>query len=223
MGRDASNETNPAVHLAGVKNFKVREIEVFRITPKLEEPAVEEESKASDNKTTATGLNSKIVHDQMKKMFVMSLFPDKKFNLLYRGSENSFSADRFSQMCSFKGATLTIVLSDKYRIFGLFTDIPLGCFTASSVKGNGNTFKFSVSKQGIERFKVLPDCLELQLIDKSMIASENFVIWDRCDKNKENMAYIGEGFEGSDEIVDETHLAGAENFAVVEIEVYQVI
>ena len=43
--------------------------------------------------------------------------------LIYRGSEDGFTAAVFHKKCDQKGPTLIIIKSDKGKIFGGFTDI----------------------------------------------------------------------------------------------------
>ena len=48
----------------------------------------------------------------------------KNSKLLYRASENEYSASQFHKLCDGKGTTITIIESDFGNIFGGYTNIP---------------------------------------------------------------------------------------------------
>ena len=57
----------------------------------------------------------------------MLLLPKKyKINLIYRGSEDGFTAAVFHSKCDKKGPTLVIIQSEHKKIFGGYTDIDWG-------------------------------------------------------------------------------------------------
>jgi len=49
--------------------------------------------------------------------------PRRKFNLLYRATRDGFGAKDFHEKCNGKGATLTVIRSEKGFIFGGFTSV----------------------------------------------------------------------------------------------------
>ena len=76
-------------------------------------------------------MGSKIITDDEEHRFIQlllskkpSLFNEKEFQLLYRASENDYSARKFHNLCDNKGATLVIVQSEFGNIFGGYTSIP---------------------------------------------------------------------------------------------------
>ena len=43
--------------------------------------------------------------------------------LIYRGTKDGFAAKKFHLKCNYKGPTLSIIRTNKGKIFGGFTDI----------------------------------------------------------------------------------------------------
>ena len=67
-----------------------------------------------------------------------------RFKLLYRGSDNNFSASSFHKKCDSKGSTLTLLKSTKGRLFGGFTDIPWSSWGGWR-KRNHKSFLFTIN------------------------------------------------------------------------------
>ena len=68
--------------------------------------------------------SSKIITDENNFAKLLLLLPKKyKINLIYRGSEDGFTAAVFHEKCDHKGPTLIIIKSEFDKIFGAFTDI----------------------------------------------------------------------------------------------------
>ena len=63
--------------------------------------------------------------------------------MIYRGSEDGFTAVVFHSKCDQKGPTLIIIKSEFGKIFGGFTDIDWTSKNGSK-SGNGNSFVFSL-------------------------------------------------------------------------------
>lgn len=139
-------------------------------------------------------LNSKIVTDAAKQVYFATNLPGKKFGILYRGSVNGFSAEHFHKLTNCKGPTITVILSDVGKVFGLYTDIPLGSFTEANVRGHGNSFKFALRDSGLLRFQVKPGHYELQMAKKHLLASCSFIIRDNCNLTSENIAIASGGY-----------------------------
>ena len=70
------------------------------------------------------GLSSKITQDHA---YIRSLFPKqniKSMNMLYRASENNFSALEFHKKCDSIGETVTLVETEYGKIIGGYTPLP---------------------------------------------------------------------------------------------------
>ena len=70
-----------------------------------------------------------------------------KFKLLYRGTDNVFSAVQFHKKCDSKGSTLTLLKSSKGKIFGGYTDIPWSSWGGWR-KRNSKAFLFNMNMEG---------------------------------------------------------------------------
>lgn len=71
-----------------------------------------------------------LLTDEEDRNFIQLLsttkFPDidnKEFQLLYKASDNNWSAEFFHDLCDNKGATITIIQNDYGNIFGGYTSI----------------------------------------------------------------------------------------------------
>ena len=60
-----------------------------------------------------------IIMEGIKRNFNKNI---KKFNLLYQASRDGYGSEDFHRKCDGKKNTVTLILSDKYKIFGGFTD-----------------------------------------------------------------------------------------------------
>ena len=68
-------------------------------------------------------IKSKIILIKEIKKNLLDILP-KKYNieLIFRGSENGFTAVAFRSKCEYQNPTLTIIKSEHQKIFGAFTD-----------------------------------------------------------------------------------------------------
>eukprot|EP00347_Sterkiella_histriomuscorum_P008847 403343512 len=68
---------------------------------------------------------------------------NKQFSLLYRGSRDGFSADKFHELCDYKGPTVSFIISECAQVFGGFTSIP---WTSNSLfYSDPSAFVFSLN------------------------------------------------------------------------------
>lgn len=72
---------------------------------------------------TPDGFNSKITQEvgYLKTLFVKSSV--KKFTLLFRASENKFSADSFHKCCDNVTQTLTLIKTEYGKVIGGYTPL----------------------------------------------------------------------------------------------------
>lgn len=61
---------------------------------------------------------------QLYNLLLLKLNLNFKPKLLYRASAHSFDKKIFHQLCDNHGATLTIIQSQNYNIFGIYADVP---------------------------------------------------------------------------------------------------
>ena len=173
--------------------------------------------------------DSKIISENDIDFTYYKLFEKKLKNtkLLYRGSENEFSAKKFRELCLNKGPTISIIKSDCNKVFG--------GYIKESWKGNGKVgyckdgFIFSIDKK--EKFKqknnnkrTFYNCTTNML---SFGSGCDFKIYDQCNIKKENYSNFGISYELpidliSNTIASQSYLAGKYVFSVKEIEIYSI-
>jgi hypothetical protein len=78
--------------------------------------------------------------------------------LLMRGSEDGFTADKFHRLCDQKGPTLTVIqtagnLIDPPRIFGGYTSLSWQSPTVPADKADPHAFLFSLDHKSIHPVK----------------------------------------------------------------------
>lgn len=108
-----------------------------------------------------------------------------KFELIYQGSRDSFTAESFHSNCDNKGKTLTVILAkETQKIFGAFTNIPwkspkeLG----RCVGKDGKSFIFSIRDDQIEILKNVNKSYEVyHKADALACFAYAFSIYDKCD------------------------------------------
>lgn len=65
------------------------------------------------------------IQEQDVKMLAAWLGGNPVYTHLFRGTRDGFSSSTFHSKCDGQGATLILILSDKGKVFGGFTSIPL--------------------------------------------------------------------------------------------------
>ena len=70
-----------------------------------------------------------------------------KYKLLYRGTDNNFTAVNFHKFFDSKGSTITLLKSGKGKIFGGYTDIPWSA-KGGWRKRNAKSFLFTMDAEG---------------------------------------------------------------------------
>jgi len=72
------------------------------------------------------------------------------FKLLYRGTRDGFTADKFHTLCDNKKNTVTLVTSTLKKIFGGFAEENWNI--TSNYKNSKNAFLFSITEK--DKFKI---------------------------------------------------------------------
>ncbi len=104
---------------------------------------------------SSTVTASKII--QKKDIALLSswvwTFKYPKFELLYRGSQDGFSAANFHTKCDNKGPTVVIIKFNHGKVFGGFTDTSWD--SSGGYKNTKNAFLFSIDRQG--KYNIKPE------------------------------------------------------------------
>ena len=158
-----------------------------------------------------------------------------KLTLLYRASENSFSAKKFHELCDDKGPTLTIVRSvsksiyfwKSERLFGGYAS--KSWFSGDKAVSSPDSFLFSLDSQ-----------TKHEIYQKEAYAIRGYDFWgpkfgdgadlaisNNCNSNTRSYSYLGSTYSLPDGIVPESqkakqYFAGSDEFQVNEYEVYKV-
>ena len=71
----------------------------------------------------------------------------KSFRLLYKGSVHGFSAEEFHKKCDNMGPTISIIKSDKNKVFGGYASVSWNSLHLTSHVNDPHAFVFSISKK----------------------------------------------------------------------------
>ena len=167
------------------------------------------------------------------ELFKLCKFPiDQEWKLLYRGSEDGFSASKFHIKCDNKQNTLTIVKSTNGFIFGGYTESYWD--QSNTHKSDPNAFLFSlINKENKPiRMEIIAG-KECQSIYGTSVSGPRFgagsdiIIADNANINTNSFTNLGCSYKhpvyayGSNEI--KCFLAGTYNFQISDVEVFQKI
>jgi len=148
---------------------------------------------------------------------------DKSFELLYRGTRDTFAAAVFHQLCDGKGATLTVAKSNLNKVFGGYISQP---WSSNSAYSNDSTaFLFSLT----EKAKCPVTSAANASYNNAGYSATFGSGHDLCihsNANSQNTSYsnLGTGYSAAPNgKTSNTFLAGAYNFMLTEIEVYKVV
>jgi hypothetical protein len=170
---------------------------------------------------------------------VSARFPGAAFVLLWRGSEDGFDAREFHEECDGRANTVTLIEDTRGFVFGGFTPASWETRKWNGRKGGEDnrrkgdesrkSFLFSIRSPCLQRPLIMP--LKEERIDSAILCGEDLgpsfedlVVCNRCDRAAESYSRVGDVYRNGAFGVDgEKLLAGARNFTVAEIEVFEVV
>lgn len=183
-------------------------------------------------------MHSKIVEMKQEAYFLTNLceFPkNQEWKILYRASENGFSTKTFHQKCDNKPKTLTIIRSANGNIFGGYTDAMWD--ETNQFKTDPNAFLFSLKNKDNRPIKLKIGAGREQYAIRSCSnygpsfgngdgRGFDLYIAEYSNSNSQSIAFMGDYSHPnyppkSNEA--SIFLAGAYNFKVSDIEVFQKI
>jgi hypothetical protein len=171
---------------------------------------------------------------------ILGQFRHKKFELLWRGSRDGFSADAFHNLCDDCPNTMTLILDTQGNIFGGFTPIPWESCCITKADTTMGSFLFTIKNQyDVEPmiFPVKEDkrdfaifCYEGYGPSFGFPDASDLRIADNCNQeNARRTNYAGSFGDTYDNqtklswrIGENCFLAGSPFFVVKEIEVFEI-
>ena len=158
-----------------------------------------------------------LINEGIKKNYNKNI---KKYTLLYLASRDGFGVEDFHQKCDGKNFTITLVRTEKNRIFGGFTDAEWDK-SAEYKKGNKG-FIFSVDNNKIYYNKNNDYNIYCSFISGPVFGNFNFKISNNCNKNRDSYDKTNSKYCAYDTPENVYSLAGENNFIVLDYAVYQI-
>ena len=155
----------------------------------------------------------------------------KKLILLFRASENNFSASKFHKMCDGKGPTLTIVRSTSKKLFGGYAS--KSWFSGDKYEVASDSFLFSLDKETKHDIyqnegKALRGSNDWGPCFGGSYIGVDMTLSDKCNLGSSSCTDLGQtyslpkGMEFRSEEA-QSYLAGSNLFQVEEYEVFKVV
>ena len=146
-----------------------------------------------------------------------------KYQLLWQGTRDGFAASTFHSKCNGKNATVTVIVSNFDKIFGGYTSESWGY--NSGHKYDATAFIYSLTNKAkcAKQLNTSYSIHDHSGYGPVFGGGADICILDNCNTNTGNACNSNHTYElppGADKT---TFMAGAYNFTVKEIEVYQVI
>jgi hypothetical protein len=103
------------------------------------------------------------------------------FDILFRGKRDGFTSAKFHELCNGKGPTLTIVKSDKGKVFGGFT--ARSWASIGSYAGDSEAFIFSLTHRTKHNQVQNPEKAVYDSVSNMLGFGDNhdFVITSECN------------------------------------------
>ena len=135
--------------------------------------------------------------------------------LLYRGSEQGFTAKRFHELCDDKGPTLAVIKGNN-QVFGLFTELSWSAHKAHGHTEKTSTFRYHFKDGQLHKYPHLfgPPILSSGV---KLLVAGGFSILDKCHQTDQNYAIAKRKYQQAN-----TYLAGTNLFRVQELEIYKI-
>ena len=166
--------------------------------------------------------------------FIENIFLPKhiqKLTLLYRASQNQFSAKKFHDHCDSKGPNLTLIKSKTGRVFGAFST------TSWMHEENGHYYSasgsFLFSVHGQKKFDLLNQFDSYSIYSyfqygPTFGSGYDIYLSDCCDRNSASYSNLGSSFKVDRKMFERnswearSYLANSYYFSVEEYEVFSI-
>ncbi|CDW80450.1 UNKNOWN [Stylonychia lemnae] len=150
-----------------------------------------------------------------------------KASLIYKATSDGFNSKDFHQKCDNQGNTISFILSEYDQVFGCYTTKPWKSPITIQKEIDKEAFIFSLTKNTIHKY--FEFAVQHNKNKLMVFGTRNGIsISSNCNYNSESCCSQGNIFNPEkgcfeDDQQSKEYLAGAKNFKVIEIEVYQVI
>jgi hypothetical protein len=155
-------------------------------------------------------------------------FNKKKCELIFRGSEHGFKAEKFHQICDGKFPTLVLIKSNFGKIFGGFTKCKWNSNECWVSDDSRTSFIFSIHNSSRHMIK-LPKYAIYCGKAHGPIFGKGYDIYisNNCNVNNNSFCNLGNSYSLNntakcESIESKSYLAGNVNFKVIELEVFQI-
>jgi hypothetical protein len=160
---------------------------------------------------------------------ILEEFRGKQFSLLWRASQDGFSAKSFHTQCDGTGNTLTVILDKSGNIFGGYTPVKWDSKGGARPDESGKGFLFTIKNPqsvGPKKFP-LNDDRKSQAIFCDPSWGPHFYdagIYDNSNANNVSHSwYFGAAYNNDTGKPGETVFTGAGSFTAKDVEVFQII
>ena len=162
----------------------------------------------------------------LHKMLSESYQGKMKYELLWQGTRDGFRASDFHSKCNGKGPTVTVIVSSYDKIFGGYTSVTWQ--SSNSWSHDPSAFIYSLTHNAkcatqLNTGRSIYDYGGLGPIFGYRSSGDDIYIQDNCNGRSDNCCASNNTYQLPPGADTTTFMAGAVNFSVKEIEVYQVI
>jgi hypothetical protein len=162
---------------------------------------------------------------------IFSVFVNKTFRLLYRGSRDGFEARTFHSLCNGHKNTVSLILSTNGFIFGGYTPVAWNSRNAHVSDPSLRSFIFTIKNPHNLAAQIFKQKTEDHAITDFPAWGPGFgssyycdlQVCDECDSCNKSCSRLGRSYTNDTGKSGNEVLTGAEDFTVKEIEVFEVV
>jgi hypothetical protein len=169
-------------------------------------------------------LNSQIISEFPD---IFAEFKGKHFELLWRGSRDSFKKEEFHRRCDGHANTLTVIVDTKGNIFGGFTPVEWESNSCGKADDSQKSFLFTLKNP--HNIPARRFALKAEMKHRAIECDSEWGPWfcgmrvsDNCNANTESYTSLGIAYTNDTGLHDNRVFTGSESFRVKEIEVFEI-
>jgi hypothetical protein len=236
--RESSNSTIPTTELLNAiarisqleRQVAALTAQSHQFTARIEELSAENAAMRAQPRPTATlgvpHLDSLIVTEF--PMEILRDFREKRFELLWRATRDTFSLNQFHSRCDGRSNTLTIIMDADGNIFGGFTPLAWDCSSSWKNDTSGRSFVFTLKNpSGLGQLKFgLKDAAYTIYCNAShgphFGNGNDIYVANNSDANMNSYTNLGTNYVNYTGRTGTTVFTGSQNFRAREIEVFEI-